>query len=123
MWRTVLLVAVGGGIGSALRYLTSVFIVKCFAGSLPVATFLANLIGCFAIGLLMGYFLKTQTDDSQMRFLLVTGFCGGYTTFSAFAFENVTLIQQHNYTAAFAYIALSIVLGLAAVWCGLVLNR
>lgn len=122
MVRAVLLVALGGGIGSALRYLTSVLVSRYFSGSFPLATFLINLFGCFLIGLLMGYFLKSQAGNPQLRLLLVTGFCGGYTTFSAFAFENVNLMQQNNFAVAFGYIALSIAAGLAAVWVGLFLN-
>lgn len=133
MIRAVLLVALGGAVGSALRFLTSAFVGKYFQGSFAspiraslsgsLATFFTNLIGCFVIGILMGYFLKSAADHSQMRFLLVTGFCGGYTTFSAFAYENVNLMQQNNYATAFGYVVLSVVAGLAAVWAGMILSR
>lgn len=123
MFRTILLVGIGGGIGSAFRYLTSVVAGKYFPGSFSLATFLTNFIGCFLIGLLMGYFLKNHMEESPMRWFLVAGFCGGYTTFSAFAYENIALLQAQNYLTAFSYIILSVVVGLAAVWCGLVLSR
>jgi CrcB protein len=123
MWRALLLVALGGGIGSALRYLTSVFVGKYFSGNFPIATFLTNFIGCFLIGIIMGYLFRSQMEHSAMRWLLVAGFCGGYTTFSAFAFENINLLQTQQYFTAFCYIALSIIAGLCAVWCGLLLSR
>ncbi len=123
MVRTLLIVALGGGIGSAFRYLTFIFVGRYFSGHFPLATFLTNVIGCFLIGLLMGYFAKNQLEDSQLKWLLVTGFCGGYTTFSTFGYENVNLIQTQQYATAFAYTALSILAGLAAVWLGLIANR
>jgi CrcB protein len=123
MLRPLLLVALGGGIGSAFRYLTSVFVARYFSGHFPLATFITNFLGCFLIGILMGYFLKSQTEHNAMRWLLVAGFCGSYTTFSAFGYESVNLIQTQQLLTAFAYIALSVIAGLAAVWLGLLLSR
>lgn len=123
MMRTVLIVALGGAVGSALRYLTSVFISRYFSGHYPLATFLTNVLGCLLIGLLMGYFTKNQMEDSQLKWLLVTGFCGGYTTFSAFGYENISMIQNGQSLTAFGYIAASVIGGLVAVWLGLVLTK
>ena len=123
MTRTVLIVAIGGGVGSALRYLTSVLVNRYFSGQFPLATFLVNVLGCFLIGLLMGYIAKNQLEDSTLKWLLVTGFCGGYTTFSAFGHENISLMQNGQSLTAFAYIAASILLGLAAVWMGLLVTK
>jgi CrcB protein len=123
MFRAIILVALGGGIGSALRYLTSVFVNKYFSANFPLATFITNVLGCFLIGLIMGYVLKSQMEHNAVRWLLVAGFCGGYTTFSAFAFENINLLQTQQYFTAFGYILLSVITGLAAVWCGLLLSR
>jgi len=117
------LVAIGGGIGSALRYLTAVFTNKFFAHTFPLATFLTNVAGCFLIGILMGYLAKNQMADSNLKWFLVTGFCGGYTTFSAFGYENINLFQTQNSALAFAYIGLSVVVGLFAVWLGLFITR
>ena len=116
-------VAIGGAAGSVLRYLTSAFTNRYFHGFFPLATFITNAIGCLLIGLLMGFFIKNNLDNSDLKWLLVTGFCGGYTTFSAFAFENVSLMQSQQYATAFLYIVASVVIGLAAVWCGLTLSK
>jgi CrcB protein len=117
--RTILLVALGGGIGSVFRYLTGVLTSRYFQGHFPLATFITNILGCFLIGLIMGFLVKSQMQDSAMRWFLVTGFCGGYTTFSAFGYENIALLQGQHFITSFGYIALSVIAGLAAVWLGL----
>ncbi len=123
MIRTILLVGIGGGIGSIFRYLTSVFVAKYYANSFPLATLIANILGCFLIGIIMGFLSKSQFGSQDLKWLLVTGFCGGYTTFSAFGYENINLMQNGNSALAFGYIALSIIIGLFAVWLGLFVTR
>ncbi|MBD3583591.1 fluoride efflux transporter CrcB [Flavobacterium selenitireducens] len=119
MIRNLLLVALGGAIGSVLRYLTSIFVSKYFPTVFPWATLVTNIIGCFLIGFFVGQLQKNGLFDSGYKWLLVTGFCGGYTTFSTFGHENITLFQNGNGALAFAYIASSVVVGLGAVWLGL----
>ena len=121
--KSILLVGLGGGIGSILRYLTSVVVAKHFHSLFPLSTFAANFTGCLAIGLLIGVFDKFQLVDSDLRLLLITGFCGGYTTFSAFAAENLTLFQSGNYATAILYIFSSIVLGITAVLLGVAIMK
>lgn len=127
MLKTILYIAIGGAIGSVLRFLTTVLVSKfCPENSgfqFPLATFIANVIGCFLIGLFLGILAKNQLTDSNLKWLLVTGFCGGFTTFSAFGIENITLLQNNNTLLAFSYIALSIILGLFAVWFGLFITK
>ena len=123
MLRTILLVGIGGGIGSIFRYLTSVFTAKFYSNAWPLATLLTNIIGCFLIGIVMGFLTKTQMASSDLKWLLVTGFCGGYTTFSAFGYENISLMQSGHSLLAFSYIALSVIVGLFAVWLGLFVAR
>lgn len=127
MLKTILYIAIGGALGSVLRFLTTVLFSKfCPENSgfqFPLATFIANVIGCFLIGLFLGILAKNQLTDSNLKWLLVTGFCGGFTTFSAFGIENIKLLQNNNTLLAFSYIALSIILGLFAVWFGLFITK
>lgn len=123
MLRTILLIGIGGGIGSILRYLTSVFAQKYIPVQFPIGTFLVNILGCLAVGLLFGLFERQQFSNPDLRFLLITGFCGGYTTFSAFALENINLFDTGNWFTAYFYIASSVVAGLFFVWLGAALTR
>ena len=106
-----------------LRYLTAVVIQKYYAAVFPLATLLTNIIGCFLIGVIVGWLAKHQLSDSHLKWVLITGFCGGYTTFSAFGLENVSLMQSNHSGTAFLYIAASVILGLTAVWGGLYLAK
>lgn len=119
MLRTLFLVAIGGGIGSVFRYLTSFVVAKFYSNSFPLATFIINSIGCLLIGLLYGYFQKNQVANSNFQLLLITGFCGGLTTFSAFGLENYSLFTSNNVPLALVYIGMSIFVGILAVWLGI----
>ncbi len=123
MTRTIILVGIGGGIGSIFRYLTSVLMARYFHGIFPLATFTVNVLGCFIVGVLLGLFERQQLASPDLKFFLITGFCGGYTTFSAFASENISLFQSGNTLIAFSYIAASVLISLFAVWLGLILVK
>ncbi len=123
MIRTLLLIGLGGSIGSILRYLTSVVIEKYYATIFPLPTLIINILGCLLIGIIMGLLEKNQANDSAMKWFLVTGFCGGFTTFSAFGYENIRLLQNGNIFLALVYISTSIILGLGSVWLGFLLVK
>ncbi len=123
MLRNIILVGIGGGLGSIFRYLTSLFVAKYFQGVFPLATFATNILGCLAIGLLLGLFERQQLTSPDLKFLFIIGFCGGYTTFSSFAAENINLFHSGHLLTPFLYIAASILTSLFAVWLGLLLTR
>lgn len=123
MLKTILLVGLGGGAGSIMRYLTSHYVHKFFHSHYAVGTLAANILGCLLVGVLLALFERNHLLDSNLRFLLVTGFCGGFTTFSTFSSESVQLFQAGNWLWALLYILSSILLGLLAVRVGFILMK
>lgn len=117
MLKNILFIGLGGGIGSICRYVMALAIGKWIDASFPWGTFVINVLGSLLIGLFLGMFDKNIFNDTS-KLLLITGFCGGFTTFSAFSSENVNLIIAGQWLTAIAYSALSVVLGIAAVWLG-----
>ncbi len=112
--KNILLVGIGGMIGSILRYLTTHFIRH---ENFPYATFIVNIVGSLIIGLIMGMAAR-QEGFANWRLFLATGICGGFTTFSAFAWENMQLLNQERYGSFVWYTGGTLVLGLAAVAAG-----
>jgi len=120
MFKDILFVGLGGGIGSIMRFLTSRFTARLVAAQwLFLGTLAANLIGCFLIGILSGWMLSHMPDNQPFRLLFIVGFCGGYTTFSTFAFENYRLIEMNQWGILLLYLTASVVLGIIAVWLGM----
>jgi CrcB protein len=120
----ILLVGAGGCLGSILRYLTVISLDKKLASIFPYGTATVNIAGSFVLGFVLALLMrKTGTHAHEWKLFLVTGFCGGFTTFSAFAAENVNLFEQKFPVTAFVYISLSIAGGLVAVWAGFALAR
>jgi CrcB protein len=121
--KQVLFVGLGGAAGSVLRYFVNVITMKYYAASFPLATFIVNVVGCFIAGLIFGLVSQETTEAQNLKLLLITGFCGGFTTFSAFALENVRLMNSGNTTTVVFYTVASIAAGLLAVWIGLLITR
>jgi CrcB protein len=121
--RQLILVGVGGGLGSIARYLFQRWTSHHFLQSFPWGTFGVNVIGCFLIGLFWGISFKGFDNNEQWKLLLMTGFCGGFTTFSAFTLEGIGLIREEKYTVFFGYLAGSVAIGLLATFAGMKLVR
>ena len=120
--KSFLLVFLGGGLGSSLRYLVSITMNQ-YSKVLPFGTFTVNMLGCLLIGLILGYAQKENTLTSNQTLLLATGFCGGFTTFSAFANENLELIKNGELFNFSVYTIGSVLIGILAVFIGFYLTN
>ena len=121
MLTTLPSVALGGALGATLRYLVNVGALRAFGPGFPVATLVVNVAGSFAMGLLAVALLETGAN--RLAPLLMTGVLGGFTTFSAFSLDTLTLWERGETTLALTYVALSVGLALAALVAGLALGR
>ena len=119
MIRNILLVGLGGGLGSIARYLCQ----RWFPHPFPWATFGVNAAGCLLIGIFWGMTFKSFTSNENWKLFLMTGLCGGFTTFSAFTLESIGLIKQQRLALFFFYIMASVVVGLAATYAGMKISR
>ena len=118
--KSFLLVFLGGGLGSGLRYLVAIAMNQ-YSKVLPFGTFAVNMIGCLLIGLVLGYAQKENTLTSNQTLLLATGFCGGFTTFSAFASENLELIRNGELFNFSIYAIGSVFVGMLLILIGYLL--
>lgn len=121
--KTLILIFLGGGTGSVLRYCIQMALhERIVPYSFPWATFIVNIIGSFLIGIC--YTLSARFNlSTELRLLLTAGFCGGFTTFSTFSYDGLTLLKQGFYGVFALYTLLSICLGIVAVWGGGTLGR
>lgn len=120
MLKNLLIIGSGGFIGSIARYLVSQLNLTVSFHSVPVGTLLVNVTGCLLIGFLTGIADKSMILTAEWRLFLMVGLCGGFTTFSAFANENLMLMHSGQIAAVLLYTALSIFLGFIAVYLGYV---
>jgi CrcB protein len=118
MLKTLLLVALGGMLGSVCRFLVSFGFLKYYPQLFPWPTFIVNLFGCLLMGIFWGLGQKNAWFSSDLRLLCMTGFCGGFTTFSAFALENMQLLKQQQFTLFLTYALASVLVGVLATWGG-----
>lgn len=116
--KQMLLVFVGGGFGSMLRYLIGKSLNNSESG-IPYGTFVVNIVGSLLIGVLLGIAAKNSVLTENHTLLLATGFCGGFTTFSAFAYENHVFLKSGDFTSFALYTVASFVVGFLAVFAGL----
>lgn len=123
MIRNILLVALGGAVGSVARYLLSTAVQEQAQSVFPWGTMTVNVLGCLIIGFVTALAAGHGVISPSLKLILTTGFCGGFTTFSTFMNETVALGNGSNNTAAVLYVALSVVLGFAAAVAGLQLGR
>jgi fluoride exporter len=123
MIRDILLVGAGSALGGILRLLIGKSIMQFFQYPFPLGTFIINITGSFLIGLLYALYGKSGNLSPAALLFLATGVCGGFTTFSAFSYENLLLLRSGNYMMALVYIAGSIVIGLLAVFAGYAIGK
>lgn len=123
MIRNLLIVALGGGLGSALRYAVQETLHKQIENFAPYGTFVVNMIGCFLIGLFMGWAQSEKYLTESTNLLLISGFCGGFTTFSTFAMQSNELMLDQKPLQAILYIGLSVMVGMALAYLGLKLSK
>ena len=120
--KQLLIVFIGGGLGSVFRFvLTKISILNY--SKFPAPTLISNVIGCFILGLVLGYAIKNNHLNSPQTLLLATGFCGGLTTFSTFAYENISLIKSGDISQLLFYTFLSLLLGFSSIFLGLQLSK
>ena len=120
--KSILIVFIGGGLGSIFRYLINLLI-KNPEGQFPINTFLVNMIGSFLIGLIFGYLNENNYINNNIVLFLVIGFCGGLTTFSSFTYDSYELISFEKFFFLIIYNFLSIIIGIALVYFGLWLSK
>lgn len=117
--RDILLVGTGGFLGSVFRFLLGGAVTRASgASAFPYGTMTVNVLGCLAIGMLAGLAESRSLLSPEARLFLMTGLLGGFTTFSAFAYESYFLGRQHAWSPMLANILVSVVVGLGAVWLG-----
>ena len=116
--KLVLIVGLGGFLGSSTRYLIQKYVSVTFQSAFPISTLFINLVGCLLIGILFGISSKYDIMSAEVRLFLTTGFCGGFTTFSTFSNESFQLLKDGNFTYFFSYIILSVVVGIFLTFIG-----
>ncbi len=121
--KMILVVALGGAIGSSLRYMTGVAATRILGISFPWGTLIVNIAGSFAMGVLVSLLALRFSAPNEVRAFLAIGLLGGFTTFSSFALDVVTLFERKQYFVSFGYMSISVLVSIAALFLGLALVR
>ena len=119
----LVIIALGGALGAVSRFLMGNAVSKAVGSALPYGTFVINLVGCCAMGLLMTIIVDRELLSAAWRLFLCVGFLGGFTTFSSFGYEALMLLTEGRLLAALTYVSCSVVLGLAAAAAGVLCAR
>ena len=122
MLKEIIAVFIGGGIGSILRFLLNKIEIVS-ENNYPYSTFISNVVGCFILGLVLGYFIKNGSNNSTLFVFLTVGLCGGFTTFSTFSNENLQLIQNGHILSFLIYTLLRLILGIMFVYFGTIFYK
>ncbi len=123
MINHVLLVGLGGGLGSMARYLCQRWLTALYPSHFPWGTFVVNISGCLLIGMLWGISFKSFAANENWKLFLMAGICGGFTTFSAFTLEGIGLLKENKTGIFLLYITASVLLGLLATFAGMKIVR
>jgi fluoride exporter len=121
--NTIVWVAAGGALGAVSRYGFNAGILRAFGDNFPWGILLVNVLGCFLMGLASAYMIEKMPVHDGLKIFITTGFLGGFTTFSAFAYDTMKLIQAGQSSSALFYVAASVLLSIVAVFAGFALSR
>jgi len=121
--NSLVLIFIGGGLGAVSRHLSGMVVMRASGPGFPWGTMVVNIIGSFVMGCLIAWLARRSSGDADLRLLLATGFLGGFTTFSAFSLDAVTLYERGALTAAAAYVIASVTVSILALFGGLWLAR
>jgi len=122
MMNGILYVAIGGALGASGRHLVGQWAGRSLGAGFPYGTFIVNVVGSLLMGLLIGWLMAKQGSDN-LKLLLATGFLGGFTTFSAFSLDAISLLERKAYTPFMIYVGGSVIVAIAALWIGLIIAR
>jgi CrcB protein len=123
MFKIILIIGSGSFLGGIARFLTSRYVQNTFISAFPYGTFLVNIIGCLLIGIFFGISEKGNLMNTEWKMFLTVGFCGGFTTFSTFANENLALLRNGNIFHFALYAGLSVFLGIMATYLGNMITK
>ncbi len=121
MFKNFILVFIGGGLGSGLRYILSKYLNA--STLIPYGTLIANIGGSFILGIALGWAIKTNNLSTPTNLLISVGFCGGFTTFSTFSFENYALLKSGDYFPFLLYFFGSLLIGLLSIIAGVFISK